>query len=323
MKSQYEVMGFARIAKAQLKKHPAADLPIGDDDKAALRGSIEERGMLQPLLVLDEPDSVDGMFLVVDGCNRLDSAPDGAELPCVMIQTDDPRAVALECLSSGRRRGPGQRIMVFLMMHKRDVLKAAELGAQIAAGKGGPVSFETGSKYGVLEHFSTKAIAERLNVCKEDVVRAVELFRCVELGLYPEVYRELKDERPLDLTNEDDVAAKAATENVFSAVLAGGTPVRKWKAAWGGRKKTTGPQGRPDVNHSDLFDRGLKHIRTVLDASAWHKISAVKREGLANLFSSVLKKLPDELKVRVWAFVSEEEARKKAEAEAKKKRIGA
>lgn len=312
MKSQYEVMGFARIAKAQLKKHPAADLPIGDDDKAALRGSIEERGVLQPLLVLETPDSLDGMFLVVDGCNRLDSAPADAELPCVMIRTDDPRAVALECLSSGRRRGPGQRIMVYMMMHKRDVLKAAELGAELAKNPRLAVSNETAGKYGVLEHFSTKAIAERLNVCKEDVVRAVELFRCHELKQKPEIgFGPDSAERALDDTAEEDRRAWADVQKVFNSVLAGGTAVRSWKRAYGGRNKTTGPAGRPDVDHGDLALRAMNHLLTVFRAEAWHGIPSFERDGIIKKFDEVLQRMPDELFVRAQAAVAAKDAEKK------------
>ena len=303
MKTRYEVIGFERIARTQLKKHPAADLPIGDDDKAALRGSIEERGMLQPLLVLDEPDSVDGIFLVVDGCNRLDSAPADAELPCVMIHTDDPRAVALECLSSGRRRGPGQRIMVFLMMHKRDVLKAAELGAEIASGGRNPhvaVSNETARNIGVLEHFSTKAIAERLKVSKEDVVRAVELFRCAEEQRMPAVgLANRRWNEPLDSKDPEDRRVLDDVQKVFRNVMSGETAVRSWKRAFGGRHPTTGAKGRPDINHGDLVRRGLHHLRTVFRADAWHGIRAGEREALLELFDEVVGMLPDEMRVRL------------------------
>lgn len=304
MKRRYEVVGFARIAKAQLKKHPAADLPIGDDDKAALRGSIEERGLIQPLLVLDEPDTLDGMFLVVDGCNRLDSAPADAELPCVMIQTDDPRAVALECLGTGRRRSTGQRIMAFLMMNRRDVLKAAELGAEIASGGRNPhvaVSRETARYIGVLEHFSADAIAERLKVSKPDVVRAVELFRCLELGLHPEIEKGDGDtpERPLDMGDEEDKRAAATTEKVFNDVLAGGTPVRKWKASWNGRKHTTGPKGRPVLNYAKLAKTAMNHLLTVFRAKAWHDISPYQRDEIVKKWSEVIYKLPEELRVRL------------------------
>lgn len=301
MSRKYRVVGLEQIERTQLKKHPAADLPIGDDDKAALLGSIEERGMLQPLLVLDEPDTLDGMFLVVDGCNRLDSAPADAELPCVMIQTDDPRAVALECLGTGRRRSTGQRIMAYLMMHKRDVLKAAEIGAKMNAGNPSAVSRETALNIGVLEHFSTDAIAKRLKVSKEDVVRAVELFRCVELGLHPKVETGDGDtpERPLDMGDEEDKRAAATTEKVFNDVLAGGTPVRKWKASWNGRKHTTGPKGRPVLNYAKLAKTAMNHLLTVFRAKAWHDISPYQRDEIVKKWSEVIYKLPEELRVRL------------------------
>lgn len=303
MNTRYEVIGFARIAKAQLKKHPAADLPIGDDDKAALRGSIEERGMLQPLLVLDEPDTLDGMFLVVDGCNRLDSAPADAELPCVLIRTDDPRAVALECLGTGRKRSTGQRIMAFLLMNRRDVLKAAEIGEKIGAGGKAPhngVSNETPKNIGVFERFSSEAIAERLKVSREDVVRAVELFRCAEEQRMPAVgLANRRWNEPLDVKDPEDRRVLDDVQKVFSDVMSGETAVRSWKRAFGGRHPTTGAKGRPDINHGDLVRRGLHHLRTVFRADAWHGIRAGEREALLELFDEVVGMLPDEMRVRL------------------------
>ena len=303
MKTRYEVVGFDRIAKTQLKKHPAADLPIGDDDKAALRGSIEERGLIQPLLVLDEPDSLDGMFLVVDGCNRLDSAPADAELPCVLIRTDDPRAVALECLGTGRKRSTGQRIMAFLLMNRRDVLKAAEIGAEIGAGGKAPrvgVSNETPKNIGVFEHFSAEAIAERLKVSREDVIRAVELFRCAEEQRMPAVgLANRRWNEPLDAKDPEDRRVLEDVQKVFGDVLSGGTAVRSWKRAFGGRHPTTGAKGRPDINHGDLVRRGLHHLRTVFRADAWHGIRAGEREALLELFDEVVGMLPDEMRVRL------------------------
>ncbi len=123
----------------------------------------------------------------------------------------------------------------------------------------------------------------------------------MEIGLHPEV--EVGDhpteERPLDLEDENDVVAKATTAKVFNDVLAGGTAVRKWKSAWNGRKTTTGPQGRPDVNHANLALSAMNHLLTVFNAQAWHDILAVRRVEIVKKWDLVLEKMPDELRVRI------------------------
>jgi hypothetical protein len=291
--SKYRVIEFQMMEKRLLKKHAAAMLPMMDDDRAAIKSSIDERGIIQPLLVLEKP-AADGKYQVIDGCNRFDCAAAGDKLPCMMVESDDPRAVALECLATGRRRTTGQRIMVFLMMHKKEVLKAAELGQVAKGGNSFGLSRDRPKISGIYADFTPDAIAERLQVSNKDVICAIELFRCWELELHPVVYRDMKDERPLDLADENDRLAKDTTAVVFNHVLAGGTAIRKWKAAWGGRKKTTGPQGRPPEDYEALFDRGLKHLRTVLAANAWHEIPALKREKLADLFGTILQMMPDD-----------------------------
>jgi hypothetical protein len=269
-----------------------------DDDKGALKSSIDEGGIIQPLLVLIKPDEADGMFQVVDGCNRLDSTPPGVELDCVMIETDNPREVALECMGTGRKRSPGQRTLAYLMMHKKEVLKAAEIGAQIAAGKGGPLSNESGLKYGVYADFTTRAIAERLKVCQEDVVRAVELFRCMELKRKPEIGgRKNEAERALDLASDDDRETLSDMAAIYVDVLSGNAAIRDWKRSIGGKITTRGK--RPDVKYTDLVLKGLNHLKTVFKAGAWHDIPSERREQLAEVFDEVVEMLPEELAVRL------------------------
>ncbi len=318
MSRHYKIVGLEWIAKTQLKPHPEAAMPMGQDDAAALQSSIKSGGLIQPLLVLSKADKLDGFFQVVDGINRMESDPPDGKFPCNLIECDNVREVALECLGTGRKRSTGQRILAFLMMHKREVLKAAEIGAQIAAGKGGPVSNETGLKYGVFADFTADAMAERLKVCKEDVVRTVELFRCLEEKRLPDSNRG--GERALDMKDPEDKQTFDDLKKVFGDVMAGGTAVRTWKPALFGRRLTTGPKGRPDVDFEALFRKGLNHLRTVFKAEAWHGIGAVERERLAELFDEVVSMLPEELMVRLLAAAAAMEAKKKAERDEEKKR---
>lgn len=300
MKSKYEVVEFRLIEKKNLRKHPAAELPMMADDKAALKGSIEERGIIQPLLVLADADK-DGFFQVVDGCNRLDSAAADSALPCMLVRADDPRAVALECLATGRRRSTGQRIMVFLMMHKKEVLKAAEFGAEMNAGGAKlrfAVSRETAKISGIYADFTTDAIAERLQVSKPDVVRAVELFRCVEEKRRPNIGgAKGADERALDEGDEKDAETLADMGDIFRRVLSGGEAIRDWKRSFAGKSTTKG--GRPPVDNAGLVRKGLIHLKNVFKSGGWHAMPANIRENLANQFVEVLKLLPEELRVRL------------------------
>lgn len=304
MTIKYQVIGQKNIAAKNLKKHPDAQLPIGEDDRAALGRSIESNGVFQPLLVLADA-ATDGKFFVVDGCSRLDSVAADVELPCILIRTNNPRAVALECLATGRKRSTGQRIMAYILLNKRDVLAAAEKGAKIASGGRNPHladSNETARLTGVLEHFSSAAIAERLKVCREDVLRAIDLFRCVEERILPDIgLNSTRWGEKLDMTDPEDARAHGMMKEILNGVLSGGTAIRTWRKAYGGKMPTTGPAGRPDIKHDQLFRRGLQHLRTVLKCNAWHTIKATDREGLIVLFDEVVGLLPDELRIRLPA----------------------
>lgn len=294
MSRKYRIIGFDWFEKEELAPHPEAELPMAADDKLALKNSIEEGGMIQPLLVLDKPAKADGPLLVVDGCNRLESAAAGEKLPCVLIECDNVREVALECLGTGRRRSTGQRILAFLEMHKREVLKAAELGAVAVAGNSSGVSRETPKISGVFANFTSEAIAETLSVSRQDVLLAIDLLECLERKRTASVRvgSLVTPSRELDLADKADKSYFESLKLNHARVLAGSTPIRRWKAALGGKVATA--EGRPEIDYAELFREGLHHLRTA--SKHWQDVAFQDRAGLVELAAQVGEILPDDVK---------------------------
>lgn len=298
MSRNYKIVGFEWITKTQLKPHPDAQLPMSPEDRLGLGRSIEEGGLIQPLLVLSKQDKLDGAFLVVDGCNRMESGPAGQKFPCVMIECDNVREVALECLGTGRKRSTGQRIMAYIEMHHKEVVKAAELGAEISAGGKAPhgiaVSHETAKLSGVLANFTSDAIATTLSVSKQDVLLAIDLLMCLEKKCTApqRVGSLVTPARELDLKDKDDKVYFEALKHNYANVMAGSTPIRRWKAAQGGKVATA--EGRPEIDYAELFREGLNHLRTA--AKHWKDITFNDRSGLVELASKIGEILPDDVK---------------------------
>ena len=299
MSRNYKITGFDWLERTQLKKHPEAELPMSPDDQMALKDSIEEGGLIQPLLVLDKPDKTDGLFQVVDGCNRLErstiqAGSVGCKLPCVLIQCDNVREVALTCLGIGRKRSTGQRIMAYLEMHKREVVKAAELGAQKAAGNPSALSRDSAQISGVFANFTSEAIAKTLSVSQKDVLLAIDLIMCLEMKCTApqRVGSLVTPARDLDLKDKGDKVYFDCLKITHANVMAGSTPIRRWKAAQAG--KSTQADGRTEIDYADLFREGLNHVRTA--SKHWKDITFKDRQTLVELASKIGEVLPKDVK---------------------------
>ncbi len=293
MSRNYKIVGFDWLERTQLKPHADAQLPMGADDQVALEKSIEEGGLIQPLLVLDRPDKADGLFEVVDGCNRLEKST-AEKLPCVLIQCDNVREVALTCLGTGRKRSTGQRIMAYLEMHKREVVKAAELGAAARAGNSSGVSRDTPKISGVFANFTSEAIAETLSVSHKDVLLAIDLLMCLEKKCTApqRVGSLVTPARDLDLKDKADKVYFDCLKITHANVMAGSTPIRRWKAAQAG--KSTQAEGRTEIDYADLFREGLNHLRTA--SKHWKDITFKDRQTLVELASKIGEVLPPDVK---------------------------
>ncbi len=293
MSRTYKITGFNWLERTQLKPHPEAQLPMGDDDQAALAQSIEEGGLIQPLLVLDKPDKTDGLFEVVDGCNRLEKSTED-KLPCVLIQCDNVREVALTCLGTGRKRSTGQRIMAYLEMHRREVVKAAELGASAKGGNSSGVSRDTPKLSGVFANFTSEAIAATLSVSHKDVLLAIDLLMCLEKKCTApqRVGSLVTPARELDLKDKADKAYYESLKIVHGHVMDGGTPIRRWKSARAGQDSQS--ERRTPIDYADLFREGLHHLRTA--SKYWGDITTDERKSILELAHQVAEILPADVK---------------------------
>lgn len=280
MSKRYWVKGFNVVQIDRLHPHPDALMPMDDQDKICMSTSIADRGVIQPLLVIERLSPVKGeacTYEVVDGCNRLEMARAAgiSELPCMMIETDNVKAVVMECLGTGRKRSTGQRVMAFLELHKRKVLQVAEIvGDGCHRGKKkasvGHVTHREIPKE--LDNFTAERIAERLGVSRKDVGMGIELLR--------EEAAAEKEDAPKFL-------------NVRMMLLSGSLSIRRWRPAMAG--KWTVQQGRASVDYGTVMMRGIDNVKTgILN---WKKIDADDRALIETRWhKEILPILPEQLR---------------------------
>lgn len=271
--SSYQVIGFEVIAVDRLKPHPSARMPIDEEDQRAMSASILDRGVIVPLLVTESGDG----YLVVDGCNRLQFAQSSGitEVPCVLIETENVRSVVMECLATGRKRSTGQRVMAFLELHKREVLRVAEIVGtgqfQRLKGRHG-ASRESPQIPKGFEDFTVERIAERLGVSRADVGMGIEL---------------------LQATEGASEADAPKFEDVRNKLLAGAMPIRRWRPAMAG--KWAPQRGKADVDYGMVLLRGLDHIKTAI--SHWKKIDPMWRGRAEKIWhEQIAPNLPEQLR---------------------------
>lgn len=313
MATKYMVKGFEWVHWKNLEVHPEARVPIAAEDADALASSVEENGMIQPLLVIPRKEKTtkgrnngEKRFWIVDGANRFAAHKKGDAdvMPCVVVELAPGatvRDLALECASVGRSRSAGQRIMVYLERHKEEVLKAAEKGQDRARNGGSfaPVSRDTGDRNG---GFDSISISKALGVSNKDTLLAVQLMRCHELregvekrtGPLVEAGKKLKEGDP----------ELVAIDEAWAGVLAGTTPIRRWMAAVGGKKTTKGV-GRAATNVVASGIECAKKFKT-FGGARWAEIPMEDRVLVLDAFRKVLDWVPDEV---MQMMVAEQEAR--------------
>ena len=302
---KYLVDGFEWVHWRDLEVHPEAKVPIAEEDAAALKASVEDNGMIQPLLVIPREEPKKGKkkaggtpaprrFWIVDGANRYASYKGGEKaMPCVVVKLAPGatvRDLALECASVGRSRSAGQRIMVYLERHKEKVLEAAEKGQEVKKGYFGSaaMSRDTAAE---TSGFDSISISKALGVSNKDTLLAIDLVKSHELrqgvakreGALVEAGKKLEEGDP----------ELAAIDEAWAGVLAGTTPIRRWKAAVGGRAKTKAVQRA----ETDVVKSGVecaKKFRT-FGGKAWGKIPMEDRVLILDAFRKVRELVPDEV----------------------------
>ena len=292
-------MDFVWARPEDLAVHPEAKVPIAEEDREALEKSVKDGGVIQPLVVIPAPalgkQKGGGLppakrWWIVDGANRFKALQKVEKIPCVVVETDSVRDLALECASVGRSRSAGQRIMVYLERHKEKVLEASEKGQEIKKGYFGStaVSRDTAAES---KGFSSEEISKALGVSKKDTLLAIELLKSHERreGVSSVVGGLREDGKKL----AEGSAELKAIDETWAGVLAGTTPIRRWKAAVGGRAKTKEVQ-RSATNVVKSGVECAKKFRT-FGGKAWEKIPLEDRILVLDEFRRVAELVPKEV----------------------------
>lgn len=275
-----------RVALADCKPHADAEAySASSEDRAALSNSINESGLLSPIAVIPAEDGRG--YYVIDGIGRLNAlmAAGVTETEAQIFDLGDLSvAEFVVCKNAMMRKvTTGTRVMAYLKCHEREVLEAADPkkyarragNAANFKGKHHAVSHETARDKG----WNAKEIAERIGVSKNDVLAGVELLKATA-------------ETPEGGTYIDEAAEYAQLDlfETAEAVLRGETPIRRWKAAAGGRASKTG--GRAAADYAAIAWRTVKSWRGVWEN--WQTVPMEARAGILREFRAALESLPED-----------------------------
>lgn len=273
-----------RVALADCKPHADAEAySASSEDRAALSNSINESGLLSPIAVIPAEDGRG--YYVIDGIGRLNAlmAAGVTETEAQIFDLGDLSvAEFVVCKNAMMRKvTTGTRVMAYLKCHEREVLAAADpksyqLRATSFKGKRGAQSHDrTPNDKG----WSSREIAERIGVSDKDVLAGVELLKATA-------------ETPEGGTYIDEAAEYAQLDlfETMEAVLRGETPIRRWKAAAGGRASKTG--GRAAADYAGIAWRTVKSWRGVWEN--WQTVPMEARGGILREFRAALEVLPED-----------------------------
>lgn len=274
-----------RVALADCKPHADAEAySASSEDRAALSNSINESGLLSPIAVIPAEDGRG--YYVIDGIGRLNAlmAAGVTETEAQIFDLGNLSvAEFVVCKNAMMRKvTTGTRVMAYLKCHEREVLAAADpkkYTARPLNGRGrrvNAVSYETALND---KGWNAKEIAERIGVSKNDVLAGIELLKATaetpEGGTYID---EAEEYAQLDLFETAE------------AVLRGETPIRRWRAAAGGRASKTG--GRAAADYAAIAWRTVKSWRGVWEN--WQTVPMEARAGILREFRAALEVLPED-----------------------------
>lgn len=288
-----------RVALADCKPHADAEAySASSEDRAALSNSINESGLLSPIAVIPAEDGRG--YYVIDGIGRLNAlmAAGVTETDAQVFDLGDLSvAEFVVCKNAMMRKvTTGTRVMAYLKCHEREVLAAADPEKythrdQARDGKGRlshrAVSHETARDKG----WNAKEIAERIGVSKNDVLAGVELLKATA-------------ETPEGGTYIDEAAEYAQLDlfETAEAVLRGETPIRRWKAAAGGKVSKVG--GKAAADYTGIAWRTVKSWRGVWEN--WQSVPMESRSGILGEFRAALDFLPEDFKAVIEAHLATE-----------------
>ena len=300
-----------KIKLADCKPHADAEAySASSEDRAALGNSIEETGVLSPIAVIPGGVGSEGVgsggvnsptpshthssnqkWFVFDGIGRMNAmiAAGETETDAQVFDLGDLSvAEFVVCKNSMMRKvTTGSRVMAYLKCHEREVLAAAEpekyqrrpgneknFKGRDEARPSQAVSRETASEKG----WGAKEIAERLGVSKNDVLAGIELLKAMDEGGSPGTARPTYEQ--LDLFDTLD------------AIMHGETPIRRWKAAAGGKVSKTG--GKAAADYTAIAIRLVKSLPGVW--ANWQSVPMEIRGAIIGEFRRALQYLPDDFR---------------------------
>ena len=284
-----------RIALADCKPHADAEAySASSEDRAALANSINESGLLSPIAVIPGENKT---WYVIDGIGRLNA------LMAAGVKETDAQVFDLGDLSVAefvvcknammRKVTTGTRVMAYLKCHEREVLAAADpksyqLRATSFKGKRGAQSHDrTPSDKG----WSSREIAERIGVSDKDVLAGIELLKATA---------ESGEDGGKDAAAQN--GPKYEQMDLFEtaeAVLRGETPIRRWKAAAGGKVSKVG--GKAAADYAGIGARTMVSLLSVFQN--WQKVKMDSRMAILNRFRESLDYLPEDFKTVIFGWV--------------------
>ena len=278
-----------KIALADCRPHADAEAYLASsEDRAALSNSINESGLLSPIAVIPAEDGRG--YYVIDGIGRMNAlmAAGVTETDAQVFDLGDLSvAEFVVCKNAMMRKvTTGTRVMAYLKCHEREVLAAAEPEKythrdQTRDCKGRlshrAVSHETARDKG----WNAKEIAERIGVSKNDVLAGIELLKATaetpEGGTYID---EAEEYAQLDLFETAE------------AVLRGETPIRRWKAAAGGKVSKTG--GKAAADYAGIGARTMASLAGLWEN--WQTVPMESRGPLLEKFRMALAYIPEDFR---------------------------
>ena len=290
-----------RIALADCKPHADAEAySASSEDRAALSNSINESGLLSPIAVIPGEKKT---WYVIDGIGRLNAlmAAGVTETDAQVFDLGDLSvAEFVVCKNAMMRKvTTGTRVMAYLKCHEREVLAAADPEKytkrdQVRDGKGRlshrAVSHETARDKG----WNAKEIAERIGVSKNDVLAGIELLKATA---------ESGEDGGKDAAAQN--GPKYEQMDLFEtaeAVLRGETPIRRWKAAAGGKVSKVG--GKAAADYDGIAVRTVRSLRSVWEN--WQKVRMPVREMVLGEFSAALEHMPEDFYPVIEAHLATE-----------------
>ena len=279
-----------RIALADCKPHADAEAySASSEDRAALANSINESGLLSPIAVIPGEKKT---WYVIDGIGRLNA------LMAAGVKETDAQVFDLGDLSVAefvvcknammRKVTTGTRVMAYLKCHEREVLAAADPekyarragNAANFKGKRHAVSHETAWDKG----WNAKEIAERIGVSKNDVLAGIELLKATA-----EAGGEVKVKGEGEQRNSPHYEQLDLFETA-EAVLRGETPIRRWKAAAGGKVSKVG--GKAAADYEAIGMRTMASLAALF--ANWQAVPMEGRAPIIQRFYDAFSMIPDD-----------------------------